>query len=111
MIGDTSARGQHERPSFARSGDWWPGGMGHPNSVGSQSGMRYAYFARAKRLAIERDGVVTLYDTQDHQLGGVSPPQSLSGSLRFASQHGAVEVASLPVVAGGGATPRSSPQP
>lgn len=111
MIGDVSAPGPRERPSFARSGDWWPGGMGHPNSVGSQSGMRYAYFARAKRLAIERDGVVTLYDTQDHQIGGVSPQQTLSGSLRFASQHGAVEVTSLPVVNGGGAAPVSSPQP
>ena len=39
--------------------------MGHLNSVGSQNGVRYAYFARANRLAIERDGAVTLYDTQD----------------------------------------------
>lgn len=111
MIRNGPAPGPLARPSFARSGDWWPGGMGHPNSVGSQSGMRYAYFARARRLAIERDGAVTLYDTQDHQIGGVSPPQSLSGSLRFASQHGPFDISSLPVVASGGATPRSSPQP
>lgn len=96
------------RATMTRSGDWWPGGMGHPNSAGSQNGMRYAYFARARRLAIERDGAVTLYDTQDHQIGGVSQQQSLSGSLRFTSQHGVVELASLPMVAGGGATPQPS---
>ena len=85
--------------------------MGHLNSVGSQNGMRYAYFARANRLAIERDGAVTLYGTQDHRIVGVTPQQSLSGPLRFASQHGAVDVASLPLVAGGSATLLSSPRP
>jgi len=85
---------------FLRSGDWWPGGMGHPNSEGSKNGLRYAYFARACRLAIERaGGVVTLYDTQGHALSGVSPEQTLIGALRFASQFGAVDVASLRVVA------------
>lgn len=89
-----------ELPSFARSGDWWPGGLGHPNSTGSQAGMRYAYFARARRLAIERSGTVTLYDTQDHALGGVSKQkQNLSAPLQFDSQHGPIDVASLPVVA------------
>ena len=81
-----------------RSGDWWPGGMGHPNSVGSQNGVRYAYFARARRLAIERGGEVTLYDTQDHEISGVSQQQGLSGELDFTSQTGPVDVASLPVV-------------
>lgn len=87
------------RPRFVRSGDWWPGGMGHPNSVGSQAGVRYAYFARARRLAIERDGEVTLYDTLDHELGGISPSQGASDGLRFTSPHGPVAVAGLPVVA------------
>lgn len=86
------------RLAMPRSGDWWPGGMGHPNNTGSQNGMRYAYFARSGRLAIERGGVVTLYDTLDNELGSIAPPQSLSGSLRFTSQHGPVDVASLPVV-------------
>ncbi len=94
------AGGPLGRPPFVRSGDWWPGGMGHPNSVGSQNGTRYAWFARARRLAIERGGVVTLYDTLDREISGVSQPQSLSGALRFTSQHGPVAVASLPVVAG-----------
>lgn len=95
----SAATGPLARTLFLRSGDWWPGGMGHPNSEGSKNGMRYAYFARARRLAIERGDVVTLYDTQDHEISGVSPEQSLVGALRFASQHGAVDVASLRVVA------------
>ena len=94
------APGPLARPPTLRSGEWWPGGMGHPNSAGSQSGMRYAYFARAQRLAIERGGVITLYDTLDYELGGVAPSQSLSGRLRFTSPRGPVEVASLPAAAG-----------
>ncbi|MEP7102330.1 MAG: hypothetical protein ABI781_17605 [Burkholderiales bacterium] len=94
-----SPSGTPDRPRFVRSGDWWPGGMGHPNSAGSQNGMRYAYFARARRLAIERGGVVTLYDTLDHELTGVLPAQNSSGSLRFNSPGGLVEVANLPVAA------------
>jgi hypothetical protein len=95
-----AAPGPVALPPVVRSGDWWPGGMGHPNCAGSQNGVRYAYFARARRLAIERDGVITLYDTLDHELGNPSAPQSLSGALRFDSLRGPVEVASLPVVAG-----------
>jgi hypothetical protein len=96
---ERSAAGPLARPPFLRSGDWWPGGMGHPNSVGSVNGVRYAYFARARRLAIERGGVVTLYDTLDHEISGVSRPQSPSSALRFTSQHGPIDLASLPVLA------------
>ena len=94
------APGPLARPLFVRSGDWWPGGMGHPNRVGSHDGTRYAYFARARRLAIECAGVVTLYDTLDHEFGGVSPPQGLNGALCFTSQHGAVDVGGLSMILG-----------
>jgi hypothetical protein len=83
---------------IARSGDWWPAGMGHPNNAGAQNGFRYAYFARAKRLAIERHGEVTLYDTQSHEIRGVAQQQSASHALRFMSAEGVVELASLRVV-------------
>ena len=53
MIRKSSAPGSLARPSFARSGDRWPGGMGHLSSVGSPYGMRYPYSARANRLAID----------------------------------------------------------
>jgi len=83
---------------LAGSGDWWPAQLGRPNSAGAQNGMRYAYFAAARRLAIELNGKVTVYDTLDHQITGFSQQQSRGGSLTFSSQHGLVDVASLPVL-------------
>ena len=80
--------------------NWWPGDLGWPNSTGAQNGVRYAYFAQARRLAIEIGGKVTVYDTLDHQIGGFSQQQSHGGSLTFTSQHGLVDVATLPIVSG-----------
>jgi hypothetical protein len=98
---------QHDR--FGRPGDeslftpladyWWPAQLGRANSAGTQNGMRYAYFAAARRLAIELDGKITVYDTLDHQITGFSQQQSRGGSLTFSSQHGLVDVASLPILA------------
>lgn len=41
---------------------------------------------------------MTLYDTGDHQIGGVSQQQGSSYSLSFTSQHGPVRLEELPVV-------------
>ena len=49
--------------------------------------------------------MVTIYDTLDHQIGGVSQQQSGSGSMSFTSQYGVVEVAKLPVVSVNGEPP------
>jgi hypothetical protein len=92
-------------PAPGSSGDWWPAGLGWPNSTGAQHGVRYAYFAQARRLAIEVNGRVTVYDTLDHQIGGFSQQQSVGGSLTFSSQYGLVDVASLPVVSVDGVPP------
>jgi len=35
---------------------WWPAGLAEPSSSGDQDGMRYAFFARERRLAVQRDG-------------------------------------------------------
>jgi hypothetical protein len=85
-------------PAPGTSGDWWPGDLRWPNSTGAQNGVRYAYFAQARRLAIEVNGRVTVYDTLDHQIGGFSQQQSVGGSLSFNSQYGLIDVASLPIV-------------
>jgi hypothetical protein len=82
----------------AASGDWWPGDLGRPGSSGSQNGVRYAIFPDAHRLAIERDGQVTVHDTGDHRIGGVSQQQGSSSTLRFTSQSGEVDLADLPKV-------------
>lgn len=87
--------------SGGSSGNWWPGDLGSAGSVGSQNNMRYAYFPSARRLAIDVNGRVTVYDTGDHSIGGFSQQQSGDQSLLFTSQFGLVRVADLPVVSGG----------
>ena len=75
-------------PPAGSSGHWWPADLGRPTSTGAQNDVRYAYFAQTRRLAIEVNGRVTLYDTLDHQISGFSQQQSSGGSLTFSSQHG-----------------------
>ena len=95
-----SARSQSLNQGGAplQKADWWPADLHRPNSTGSQNYVRYAYFADARRLAIELDGKVTVYDTFDHRISGFSQQQSGSASLTFSSQHGSVDVSRLPVV-------------
>ena len=87
-----------ETPGRA-SGQWWPAELGVPNGTGAQNQVRYAYFSATHRLAIELNGHVTVYDTLDHQISGVSQQQGRGGSLTLTSQHGTVSVSTLPVVA------------
>jgi hypothetical protein len=89
-------------PAPGTSGAWWPAALGRPNSTGAQNDVRYAYFAQPRRLAIEVNDKVTVYDTLDHQISGFSQQQSRGASLTFASQHGLVAVTSLAVVSVGG---------
>lgn len=98
-------------PSPGSSSDWWGVSLRWPNSTGAQNGVRYAYFAQARRLAIEVNGRVTIYDTLDHQIGGFSQQQSYGGSLTFSSQYGLVDVASLPVVSVDGVVAQPTAMP
>lgn len=75
--------------------DWWPADLGRPSSSGGQNDSAYAYFPSTRRLAIRRGGVVTLYDTADHQISGVQQQQGGRGSLEFSSQRGTFTVDSL----------------
>jgi hypothetical protein len=92
-------------PAPGTSGDWWPADLRWPNSIGAQNGVRYAYFAQARRLAIDVGGTVTVHDTLDHQIGGFSQQQSVGGTLSFSSQYGLIDVASLPIVSTNGTAP------
>ena len=85
--------------------DWWGPDLRWPNSSGGQNGMRYAWFAQAHRLAIESNGNVTIYDTLDHQIGGVSQQQGNGYSVTFSSQYGYVDLSQLPVVSVNGVAP------
>jgi Short C-terminal domain len=98
-------------PADGGSGNWWPGDLGRASSTGAQNGVRYAYFAQARRLAIEIGGKVTVYDTLDHQIGSFSQQQSHGGSFTFSSQYGLVDVATLPIVSAGGEVKFAPPSP
>ncbi|MET0287286.1 MAG: SHOCT domain-containing protein [Polyangiales bacterium] len=91
-------------------GSWWPSELGSPSSSGGQNDVRYAYFAGPRRLAIEQNGVVTVYDTLEHQIGGVSQQQSGGYSVTFSSQFGYVDLAQLPVVSGNQPRPQQPQQ-
>jgi hypothetical protein len=98
-----------ETPGRA-SGQWWPAELGFPNGTGAQNQVRYAYFNQKRRLAVELNGQVTVYDTLDHQISGVSQQQGRGGSLTLTSQHGTVSVSTLPVVSAEGVQTKA-PEP
>ncbi len=88
---------------------WWPAALGRPGSVAAQNDLRYACFPDSRRLAIERDGQVRVYDTGEHRITGFSQQQSGDQSLTFTSQHGLVKVADLPLASEGDQRPKPSP--
>lgn len=92
-------------PQGGFGGGWWPGEFGSPSSSGSQNNVRYAFFPQARRLAVQRDGHVTVFDTLDHHIGGVSQQQGGNDSLTFTSQYGTITTLSLPLVSGPGLAP------
>lgn len=85
------------------SNQWWPADLGQPFSSGSQNNIRYAIFPG--RLAIEHNGAITVYDTLDNNIGGVSQQQGGDTSLTFTSQYGTIAVSSLPLISGPGLAP------
>ncbi|WP_299663831.1 SHOCT domain-containing protein [uncultured Psychromonas sp.] len=80
------------------SNQWWPSNLGSPFSSGAQNNIRYAVFPN--RLAVELNGQVSVYDTLDHNIGGVSQQQGNNTSLTFNSQWGTINVSSLPLITG-----------
>jgi hypothetical protein len=81
------------------SNTWWPSELGQPSSSGGQNDTRYAYFPGPRRLAVQRGGQVTVYDTLNHDIGGVQQQQGgPHGSQSFSSQFGTFTVDSLPIV-------------
>jgi hypothetical protein len=88
-----------QQGSLGSGQSWWPADLGQPSSSGGQNDTRYAYFPGAHRLAVSRGGQVTVYDTLDHQIGGVQQQQGGAyGSQSFTSQFGTFTVESLPIV-------------
>ncbi len=89
-----------DEPSFGGGfggGNWWPEYLGSPNASGAQNDLRYAYFGGSARLAIEIGGRLTIYDTADHRISGVSQQQGNGWTLTFTSQYGTVPLSALRV--------------
>jgi hypothetical protein len=104
LLGSTQVFAPAPQPASGGGGlwsgnNWWPAELGSPSSSGGQNDARYAYFPGPRRLALQRQGQVTIYDTLDHQIGGVQQQQGgYPGSLSFSSQYGTFTVDSLPQV-------------
>jgi hypothetical protein len=86
----------------ARRDEWTGLDMATATATGSQNDIRYAYFGGARRLAVRIGERVTIYDTEDHEISGISQQQSGDSSLTFVSQRGLVRLADLQVVSGNG---------
>lgn len=98
---------QQQSSGFGYGHAFWPAELGQPSSSGGQNDFRYAYFPHARRLAVQSGGQTRIYDTLEHQIGGVSQQQSGGGgSFTFSSQFGQFTVESLPLV-----QPQQSPAP
>ena len=67
---------------------WWPPSFGTPSAAGAQNAMRYAFFPAVQRLVIDDNGAVSIYDTGEHYLTGVSQQRSGSQTLRFSGTDG-----------------------
>ncbi len=91
------AQPHDDRGTSRNTGDWWPGGLGRPSATGSQNGMRYACFPETHRVAVEQAGHVTVYDSGEHRISGVSQSQSGTQMLSFSSQLGTIQASDLPV--------------
>ena len=78
------------------SANWWPADLGVPSSSGGQNDARYAIFPATRRLAVQSCGATRIFDTGDHQIGGVQQQQGGGpGTLSFTSQFGTFDVSSL----------------
>ena len=107
-FGGASGDNSHPNSLFVAEpaqANWWGPDLKWPNSAGGQNGMRYAWFSQARRLAIESNGQVIIYDTLDHNIGGVSQQQSGGYSVTFSSQYGYVDLSRLPVISINGQPP------
>jgi hypothetical protein len=98
---DSSETAGHARGSSGdvsyRSGstDWWPSGLGRPGAVGAQNDLRYAVFPETRRLVIDDQGAISVYDTGTHRIIGVAQAQSRDRTLSFTSQDGLGRIADL----------------
>ncbi len=80
-------------PAGPRLRPWWPEEFGQPASSGAQGEAAYAWFPRARRLAVRQDGKVAVYDTGEHGITGLS--QGGAAALRLHAGAREIDLAEL----------------
>lgn len=82
------------QPNPSQQQTWWPSDWGFPASQGGQNNSEYAFFPGMRRLAVRINGVVSLYDTSQYNIGGFSQQQP-SGNLLMSTSQGTIGLAQL----------------
>jgi hypothetical protein len=87
------------RPQQPVSDSRWPSELGIASTSGSSAEMRYAYFPQNRRLAVEWNGVVTIYDTAEYQFRGMLQAHSAETlGTSILTQRGRVRLTDLVIV-------------
>jgi len=73
---------------------WWPKELGKPNATGSQDQVQYAYFKDARRLLLREQGRMSIYDTGEYQIQGLSQASDIAHA-RMLTDQGPVEISQL----------------
>jgi hypothetical protein len=88
------------RAEWKQPAQWWPDGLGVPASTGAQNATRYAYFPDSQRLAVERGGHLTVFDTAGHRISGFAQQQGDSSDVTFSSEAGRLRLSDLKAIEG-----------
>ena len=87
------------RPQQPESKSNWPSELGIASTSGTSPEMRYAYFPKNRRLAVEWHGVLTIYDTAEYQFRGMLQAHSAETvGISIWTQRGRVRLADLATV-------------
>ncbi|MFN9644392.1 MAG: SHOCT domain-containing protein [Cyanobacteriota bacterium] len=83
--------------AFDSTEAWWPPELGTPSSTGAQNSLRHAVFPAARRLAVSRNGQVSVHDSGDHQITGCSRAGD-GEEVHVSTSAGTIPLSSLPSV-------------
>src|ERR1700685_3451606 len=93
------------RPQQPVSKSNWPSALGIASTSGTSPEMRYAYFPQNRRLAVEWQGVLTIYDTAEYQFRGMLQAHSAEAvGISILTQRGRVRLTDLATIAAPAAT-------
>jgi hypothetical protein len=78
-----------EWDEFREHSPWWPVELGTPSTSSSSVALRYAFSPLPRRLVVEWQGDLTIYDTGEYQFRGLL--DGLGAKPSFMSQTGACQ--------------------